>query len=142
MYFIHLVMNSAREQLQLDECRLQNTMMHSKHLENFTEDAVTMVEDTVSRISDYQCANVMFTYVKSSHRQEIGTAVNMEDGRGRLQVRYISLRDCSEMTEVGGVNKGEGYIYTYILNEYDIPDLFFTPLLSCIVYCKNNKNSN
>lgn len=42
MYFMHLVMNSARGQLRVHGCSLQNMIMHSKHLENFAEDTVTV----------------------------------------------------------------------------------------------------
>ncbi len=103
-------MNCACGQLQFHERSLQNTIMHSKHLDSFTEDTVIMVGDRVSCRYDCQYANVKYKNVKSSYRQRIGTAVNMKDGRGRLQVCHNSSRDSTEINcEGGGSAKGRDF---------------------------------
>lgn len=49
LWDVHLVMNSARGQLQCQECTLESVTMHSKHLNSFTEDTV-MVEGTACHV--------------------------------------------------------------------------------------------
>lgn len=119
MCFIHLVMNSACGQLRFRECSPQSMIMHSKHLDSFTEDTV-MVEGTVCRTWVVAMTIIQYMlyvkYVKSSYRQQIGTAVKMEDGGGQLQVCYSSLRDCTKIIE-GGEKRGRLCIFCFCWKE-------------------------
>lgn len=103
-------MNSACAQLQFHECSLQNMIKHSKHQESFTEDTV-IIEETVCCSFDYHTVYVICTYGKSSRRQEIGTAVNMENGGGQLQVHHSSIRDSTKIIDSGKDTGRVGYLF-------------------------------
>lgn len=79
----------------------------------------------------------MCRHVKSSHRQEIGTAGNMEYGRGQLQIHHSSIRDSTKISE-SGADEGRGCLFFLLaekihLNPFLIYILLHSSLVSLIV---------